>query len=140
MTLSSQWDGKCKGTINENGEIVIHTWKAGEPIYYQKEPKCICKNEQCYDRQKTAVGNPAEQKQQQGTGNLYSVQVRTESEKTEDSIHMADILWTLSAKKALEVFPLHVSEGESELFWHNKDRVILAEVFFKQLSYNWSKP
>ena len=139
MTMSSNWDGKCKGTVNENGEIIIHTWKAGEPIHYQKEPKCVCVNEQCYDRQKTAAGNPATQKQQQA----QTTEKRTESEKTEDAIHMADILWTLSAKKALEVFPLQgteVSAQGTEQFWHNRDRVILAEVFFKQLSYNWSKP
>jgi len=68
---------------------------------------------------------------------------RTESEKTDDAKHMIEILWTMAHTKALEVFPLHGSnesvEGQEE-FWHNKDRVILAEVFFKQLSYNWSRP
>jgi len=137
MILASQWDGKCKGTVNESGEIVIHTWKVGESIHYQANPKCVCVNEQCFEKQKNAVSDPAQNKQQ------ITAQNRTESEKTDDAKHMLEILWTMAHTKALEVFPLHGSnasvEGQEE-FWHSKDRVILAEVFFKQLSYNWSRP
>jgi len=131
MTISSQWDGKCNGTVNENGEIVIHTWKAGEAIHYQKDPKCVCKNEQCYDRQKAAAGNPAQNKQKTPT-----TQIRTEAEKTEDAVHMLHILWSMADKKSKEICPVL----DDENFEYRKQRLIIAQVFFKALSYNWSKP
>jgi len=131
MTIASNWDGKCKGTVNENGEIVIHTWKAGEAIHYQKEPKCVCVNEQCYERQKSASGNPAENKQQTST-----VQNRTESEKTDDAKHMLEILWTMADTKSKAICPVI----EDENFEYQRQRLIIAQVLFKALSYNWSRP
>jgi len=61
---------------------------------------------------------------------------RTESEKTEDARHMIEILWGMASHKALEVIPKG-GEGESEAFADNGQRLILAEVFYKSLTYSW---
>ena len=129
MTLTSQYAGKCKVCGKE--------WKVGNEIWYQKDPKAICIDEQCFERQKS------------GTTTLTSPTVnypeptpaRTESEKTEDAKHMIEILWMMAQTKATEVIPMRsVQSTEPEEFWHNKDRLILAEVFYKSLTYSWTRP
>jgi len=62
---------------------------------------------------------------------------RTEAEKTEDARHMIEILWGMASHKALEVIPK--SNGEDENFADQGQRLILAEVFYKSLTYSWVK-
>jgi hypothetical protein len=62
MTLSSQYEGKCKGYTNDAGELIIHSWRVGDQIFYQRDPKCICINADCFEKQKQATGTtPARQ-------------------------------------------------------------------------------
>ena len=53
MTLVSQYDGTCK-KCNK-------AWKVGESIYYQKEPKCICIDSQCFESQKAGTTTSSNQ-------------------------------------------------------------------------------
>ncbi len=57
MTISSQYEGKCKGIKNDDGTLTIHNWSVGDQIYYQREPKCICVNQTCFEKQKQATGS-----------------------------------------------------------------------------------
>jgi len=138
MTLSSQWAGKCKGMKTAAG-TVIHEWKVGQTIWYQAEPKCVCSNEQCFEQQKAAAAEPHPAQAMANTKVEYAKEPRTESDKTEDCKHMIEILWMMAQAKALEVVPLAEGAEQGELFWMNKDRLILAEVFYKSLTYNWAK-
>jgi hypothetical protein len=56
MTINSQYEGKCKGFKNEDGTLTIHNWSVGDLIFYQREPKCICINQQCFEKQQQAAG------------------------------------------------------------------------------------
>ena len=132
MTLTSQYAGTCK--------VCNKTWKVGNEIWYQKDPKAICIDEQCFERQKAGTTTGV-QTGVMAAPTVNYPQPRTESEKTEDACHMIEILWQLAQKKALEVIPLReVQSTEPEEFWHNKDRIILAEVFYKSLTYSWTRP
>lgn len=136
MTLTSQWDGKCKGQKTAAG-TVIHEWKVGQQIWYQKEPKCVCVNEDCYEEQKAAAGQPHPAQAIAGAKSVYATEPRTESERTEDAKHMIEILWGMAKAKALEVIPI---SGGGEEFWENRDRLIFAEVLYKSLTYSWTRP
>ncbi len=54
--MKSQYAGKCKGFKNSDGNTIIHSWEIGTDIFYQKEPKCICSDKECFDAQLTANG------------------------------------------------------------------------------------
>ena len=121
MTLTSQYAGKCKVCGKE--------WKVGNEIWYQRDPvKCICIDEQCFEKQKGGTGTAAAP---------AAPTARTESERTEDCKHMIEILWGMASAKALEV--IRTEAEPEERFWENRDRLILAEVFYKSLTYNWMK-
>jgi len=132
LTLTSQYTGKCKVCGKE--------WKVGNEIWYQKEPKAICIDEQCFERQKsgTTTLTPPTVNYPPPTGNPPTA-ARTESERTEDAKHMIEILWQMASAKALEVIPM-TNQADGELFWQNKDRIILAEVLYKSLTYSWTRP
>ncbi len=49
MTITSNYDGKCKKCDKE--------WKVGQQIYWQKEPKCICIDSQCFESQKSGASS-----------------------------------------------------------------------------------
>ena len=91
----------------------------------------------------TCGGAAPQQQQPQPTATAptletkYAPQGRTESEKTEDAKHMIEILWGMASHKALEVIPK--SNGEDEKFADQTQRLILAEVFYKSLTYSWVK-
>ncbi len=134
MTLTSQYDGKCKGFKNPDSTITIHTWVVGNEIYYQKDPKCICINEACFNQQKGAAGQtppPAGQTQLP----TPSVDARTESEKTDDAKHMVEICWTIAHAKALEVIPATDDESDNAV----RQRLIVAQVMFKAATYSWTR-
>lgn len=133
MTINSQYEGKCKGFKNPDGTLTVHTWDVGSQIHYQKMPKCICINEACFNQQKAGAGTPA----QSPPVGSPSLKTRTESEKTEDNVHMLDINWTIAEAKAIRVIP---KQDMGEDFGNNQQRVILAEVFYKSLVSNWLKP
>ncbi len=56
MTISSQYQGKCKGFKNNDGTMTVHNWGVGDQIFYQRDPKCICINESCFNQQQQATG------------------------------------------------------------------------------------
>jgi len=128
MTLTSQYDGTCK--------VCNKTWKVGNQLWYQKDPKAICIDEQCFEAQKAAAGAPHPA---QGMADARAVQnpTRTESERTEDCKHMIEILWGMAEAKALEVIP---KREAGEQFADHRDRLIFAEVLYKSLTYNWTRP
>jgi len=41
--MESKYEGKCN--------VCQNTWKAGDNIFYQKDPKVICANKECYEDQ-----------------------------------------------------------------------------------------
>jgi len=137
MTLTSQWDGKCKGQKTAAG-TVIHEWKVGQQIWYQKEPKCVCVNEDCFEEQKAAAAqpHPAQGMADARAANPPAKYERTESERTEDCKHMIEILWGMASTKALYIIP---KQQDEEGFADNRDRLILAEVLYKSLTYNWTR-
>jgi len=61
---------------------------------------------------------------------------RTSSEKTDDNAEMLDINWNMAQRKAKEVLPVIVDENSEYI----KQRLIITQVIFKALCYNWSKP
>lgn len=133
MTIISQYDGKCKGFKNPDSTLTIHTWSKGQQIHYQKEPKCICTSEDCFNQQKASAGTPA---QSPPTGSP-SLKQRTESEKFDDNTRMIEMNWGIAEAKAFKVIP---KQDTAEEFGNNNQRVILAEVFYKSLVSNWLKP
>lgn len=137
MTLTSQWDGKCKGFSNPDGTITIHTWKANDEIHYQKDPKCVCSDEACFNQQKGAAGQTAPPA---GQSQLPTppVDVRTESERTDDAKHMVEICWTIANTKAFEVLPKRDGENTNDPNYV-KQRLILAQVMFKAAVYSWTR-
>lgn len=56
MTINSQYEGKCKGDKNDDGTLTIHNWSVGDLIFYQRDPKCICVNQACFEKQQQAAG------------------------------------------------------------------------------------
>jgi hypothetical protein len=127
MTISAKFEGKCKGFPKPDGSLTVHQWKAGDQIHYQKEPKCVCINEECFNHQKSQ-NQPVQQKLPN------QIQPRTDSEKTDDNKAMLEINWQMAKAEALKTIPL---QDSAEEFGANNQRVILAEVFFKSLVLNW---
>jgi len=80
MTIQSQYEGKCKGYTNDAGELTIHSWRVGDQIFYQRDPKCICINADCFEKQQHAAGtSPAKQ-----TTDMKAKITRTTDERASD--------------------------------------------------------
>jgi len=56
--FKSQYEATCKANPD-------HKWKPGDEVFYDKEKKIICVNEQCY---KDQGGSPIEEKKKQFQG------------------------------------------------------------------------
>ena len=125
MTISAKFEGKCKGLPND-GNLIVHSWKIGDQIHYQKEPKCVCINEECFNYQKSQTPSSPVTASQTPS--------RTESEKTDDNARMIEINWQIAEAKALKIIP---KQDSAEEFAANNQRLILAEVFYKSLVLNW---
>ena len=99
--MKSQWSGKCKGMQTADG-LTIHSWKVNDEIFYQKEPKCICVNEECFKKQQEQAQQPAANPAQIPSSAALNVNLppRSESERTDDCSHMLEILWSMAEQKA----------------------------------------
>jgi len=128
MTLTSQYEGTCKLCGKE--------WKVGDQIHYSKTPKAICTDEACFNKQKAGEG----QTTLTPPAGSPPVKIRTESEKTEDSKHQVEILWTIADTKASSIIDEKYKQFELSGKEVIKEKMILAEVLYKGLSLGWSLP
>jgi len=129
--MKSQWAGKCKGMQTAEG-LIIHEWKVNDEIFYQKEPKCICKNEECFKKQQEAATSSSSPPPVVPPSPPTTLPPRSESERTEECSHMLNILWPMAEKKAENAVPVDTDDSK-------KQRLILAEVMFKKLADCWNR-
>ncbi len=132
--MKSKWSGKCPGMRTDQGSI-IHDWPEGAEIFYQKEPKCICINEECFKKQKEQAQQPAANPAQ--IPSSASLPPRSESERTDDCSHMIEILWEMAEKKANKI--VHFDDKVKYPDDYIRQKLILAEVLFKGLVETWNR-
>lgn len=133
--MKSNYAGKCKGMKTEQG-IIIHEWKPGDEIFYQKDPKCICINEECFKKQQeNASGQTLSNK-------TVAVPQRDLETRTKDAREQLEMLWPMCLQKACVIYhPDYDIQKASQLQsddTHFKDILILAQCLFKGLSYRWA--
>ena len=133
--MKSQWAGKCKGMQTADGQI-IHSWNVDDEIFYQKEPKCICINEECFKKQQAAA-TATTTSSSSSTSPPTTLPPRSESERTDDCSHMLEILWSMAENKSKKIVGWEQTGDKSEDFI--KQQIILAEVLFKGLVVTWNR-
>ena len=109
--------------------LTIHSWKVNDEIFYQKEPKCICVNEECFKKQQEEAKGAASPTPVAPSTTLPQ---RSGTERTEECKAMLEILWPMALKKAETVVAVDTDDSK-------KQRLILAEVIFKKLVDNWNR-
>jgi hypothetical protein len=128
--MQSKYSGTCK--VDKN-----HTWDAGDEIFYQAEPKCICSNKACFEAQKAkGYGNKLESIPMRNSPHEeFSKNPISKEQKVIDAIQMVELLWCPSLEKSKEVYKCqNAAEPQT-----NKDVMILAQVFFKAMVESWNK-
>ncbi len=137
--MKSQYEGKCG--------VCGTTWKPGDEIHYQKDPKCICKDRTCWDKQ-VAAGGADKLKNSAPHGQAATVPQRTDEAKLMDSKKMLELLWCPALTEAAKVYPdipQTETHGVANITWQGeqkeriRQRMILAQTFFKAMVAEWTR-
>ena len=93
--ISAKFDGSCK--------VCGLEWKVGDQIYYSKEPKATCLDEQCFKQQ---GGNSKPYFAKSSSGSFGKIYTRTTEDKVKDVSAFFDFIKSLNIVEEIEPYSL----------------------------------
>ena len=96
--MQSKYSGKCN--------VCQNTWNAGDDIFYQKDPKVICANKDCYTdqggKEYTGGGSPSGGGSSSGSKSTYAP-IRSLEEKISDLIILDEQISKIATERLSKV-------------------------------------
>jgi hypothetical protein len=93
LPINAKFDSSCK--------VCQKNWNTGDPIFYQKDPKAICCDEECYKSQ--GGTNTFTKKSNNGFGKIYT---RTTEDKLKDVGSFYDFIQSKNIVEEIEPYSL----------------------------------
>lgn len=134
--MKTKYSGQCP--------ICNIAWAVGDEIFFEKEPKSICKSADCFNAQKAIGGLDKMKASKTLAGDVgkpqpqTQVKTRTIEDKTKDAKEMLTLLFPMALNEARnndEIKKLLADERTQ--FEGTKQTLILAECIYKGLVEEW---